>query len=181
MSIIRSLAKAIDAKDHYTNRHSENVAESAVAIAKELGLSDSEIDVILQASQIHDLGKIGVHDFILNKSEKLTEEEWKEIRSHPIKAAQILEPLGFVNNIVDIIKQHHENYNGSGYPDGLKNDEIHLAARIIAVADAYDAMTSDRPYRKAMTKEQAVDELLKNNNIQFDPKVIEAFLKVLNK
>jgi putative nucleotidyltransferase with HDIG domain len=181
MSIIRSLANAIDAKDHYTNRHSENVAGFAAAIAKEMGLNSSDIEKILQASQIHDLGKIGVHDFILNKTEKLSAEEWNEIMTHPLKGAQILEPLGFINDIVEVVKQHHENYDGSGYPHGLKGEEIRLAARIIAAADAYDAMTSDRPYRKALTKEQAITELNKFSNIQFDPGVISAFIKVLEK
>jgi putative nucleotidyltransferase with HDIG domain len=181
MSTIRSLANAIDAKDHYTNKHSEHVAELAVAIANEMGLTIPELLKIQQASQIHDLGKIGIHDFIINKTGKLSDQEMEEIKSHPLKGAQILEPIGFLSDIVELIKQHHERFDGSGYPYGLKGEKICLEARIIAVADAYDAMISDRPYRKALTKEQAITELNKYSNIQFDKRVVAAFLKVLEK
>ncbi len=181
MSTIRSLANAIDAKDHYTNKHSEHVAELAVAIAKEMKLTAPETLRIQQASQVHDLGKIGIHDYIINKPGKLSEPEMEEIRSHPLKGAQILEPIGFLGDIVELIKQHHERFDGSGYPYGLKEDKICLEARIIAVADAYDAMISDRPYRKALTKEQAITELKKCSNIQFDERVVTALLKILDK
>lgn len=181
ISTIRSLAKAIDAKDHYTNRHSEHVAELAVAIATELGLSAPEILKIQEASQIHDLGKIGIYDSIINKTDQLSPQEMEELKSHPLKGAQILEPIGFLSDIVEIIKQHHERFDGNGYPYGLKAEEIRLEARIIAVADAYDAMISDRSYRKALTKEEAIAELIKYSNTQFDRQVVNAFLKFLTK
>lgn len=181
MSTIRSFANAIDAKDHYTNRHSEHVAELAMAIAKEMGLSGPEIQRIQQAAQIHDLGKIGIQDNIINKTEKLSPGEMEEIKTHPLKGAQILEPIGFLHEIVEIIKQHHEWVDGNGYPFGLKNGTIRLEAKIIAVADAYDAMTSDRPYRKALTKEQALVELSKFSNTQFDHNVVAAFIRLLAK
>jgi putative nucleotidyltransferase with HDIG domain len=181
MSTIRSFANAIDAKDHYTNRHSEHVAELAVAISKEMGLTAPEVLRIQQAAQIHDLGKIGIRDDIINKPEKLTALEMEEIKSHPLKGAQILEPMKFMEDIVEIVKQHHERFDGAGYPGGLKGNEICLEARIVAVADAYDAMISDRSYRKALTVEQAVDELKENSNVQFDQSVVEALLRVLEK
>ena len=181
LSTIRSLANAVDAKDHYTQSHSESVTRISVAIAEEMGLPPRQIQRLQLAAQIHDLGKIGVHDYVLNKTEKLTTDEWEEIKSHPLKGAQILEPLGFLSDIVETIKQHHEKFNGTGYPSGLKGEEICMEARIIAVADTYDAMTSDRPYRKALTKEQAVAELKKCTNTQFDPEVAGAFLRVLEK
>jgi putative nucleotidyltransferase with HDIG domain len=181
MSTIRSFANAIDAKDHYTNRHSEHVAELAVAITREMGLSAPEILRVQQAAQIHDLGKIGIRDDIINKSEHLTDQEMEEIKSHPLQGAHILEPIGFLHDIVEIIKQHHEHFDGAGYPYGLKGEEISLEARIIAVADAYDAMISDRSYRKALSKEEAIKELQKYSNSQFDQNVVEALLRVLKK
>lgn len=181
LSTIKSLANAVDAKDHYTQSHSECVTKISVSIAEEMGLPPRQIQRLQLAAQIHDIGKIGVHDYVLNKTEKLTTDEWEEIKSHPLKGAQILEPLSFLNDIVDAIKQHHEKFNGTGYPSGLKGEAICMEARIIAVADTYDAMTSDRPYRKALTKEQAVAELKKCTNTQFDPEVAGAFLRVLEK
>ena len=181
LSTIRSLANAVDAKDHYTHSHSENVTRISVAIAEEMGLPARQVQRLQLAAQIHDLGKIGVHDYVLNKTEKLTADEWEEIKSHPLKGAQILEPLNFLNDIVEAIKQHHEKFNGTGYPAGLKGDAICLEARIIAVADTYDAMTSDRSYRKALTKEVAVAEIRKCSSTQFDPDVAGAFLRVVEK
>jgi response regulator RpfG family c-di-GMP phosphodiesterase len=181
MSTIRSFANAIDAKDHYTNRHSERVAELAVTIAGEMALSEQEIQRILQAAQIHDLGKIGIKDYIIKKPEELTNEEREEVKSHPLKAAQILEPIGFLRDIVDIIKQHHERIDGTGYPLGLKGDKIRLEAKIIAVADAYDAMTSDRPYREALTPEQALKELNLYSDTQFERGVVQALVQALER
>jgi putative nucleotidyltransferase with HDIG domain len=182
MRTIKVLAQAIDARDHYTHSHSENVARYATAIALEMGLSAKEVEVIRQACELHDLGKIGIEDSILMKPGALTDEEWKQIRKHPIIGAQILQPLTFLNDVIDLVRQHHEHYNGNGYPDGRKNEDILLGARIINLADAYEAMTSARSYRKVpLTKEEAVKEIKKNSGTQFDPKVVEVFLRVLDR
>ncbi len=180
MRTIKVLAQAIDARDHYTHSHSENVAKYAVMIAEQMGLSVKDTEVLRDACELHDLGKIGVEDRILSKPSSLTPEEFENIKRHPDTGAQILEPLAFLGGVVDLVRQHHEHYNGTGYPKGLKGDEILLGARIIHVADAYEAMTSARSYRKIpLSKEDAVGEIKKNTGTQFDPKVVEAFLKIV--
>ncbi len=182
MRTIKVLAQAIDARDHYTHSHSENVAGYATVIALQMGLSTKEIEVIRQACELHDLGKIGIGDSILMKPGLLTDEEWQQIRRHPIIGAQILEPLTFLNDVIGLIRQHHEHYDGTGYPEGRRGEDIHLGARIIHLADAYEAMRSARSYRKTpLTKEVALEEVKKNSGTQFDPKVVEAFLGVLDK
>jgi len=181
MATVKALAQTIDAKDHYTHSHSENVTKYAVAIAKEMGFSQREVHTLREACQLHDLGKIGIHDYILNKSEKLTQEEWEKIRSHSLRGAEILEPLTFLDEVIILIRQHHERYDGTGYPNGLIGEEIKLGARIIAVADAFDAMTSERPYRKAYSKEYTISKLKETSGTQFDPQVVKAFLEVLKK
>ncbi len=179
MNSMRALALAIDEKDHYTRTHSENVTTYATAIAREMNLSESEIEEIAQACQLHDLGKIGVHDYILNKPGKLTEEEWAEIKLHSLKGAEILEPLDFLKGVIELVKEHHERYDGKGYPDGRSGKNIRLGARIMAVADTYDAMISERPYRKALSKDETINELKREKGKQFDPEVVEAFLRLL--
>ncbi len=182
MRTIKVLAQAIDARDHYTHSHSENVARYAVAIAEQMHLSANDIALIRDACELHDLGKIGVEDSILGKSTSLTVEEWNQIKRHPQAGAQILEPLTFLNGVIDLIKQHHEHYDGSGYPEGRSGEDILLGARIIHVADAYEAMSSPRSYRKVpLTKEEAILEIKKNSGTQFDPKVVEAFLKIVDR
>jgi putative nucleotidyltransferase with HDIG domain len=178
---VMALTSAVDARDHYTKTHSEHVTEYAVAIAKEMGFSDKDIEELKQACQLHDLGKIGVHDFILTKPGKLTPDEWDEIKLHTLKSAEILRPLLFLDGVIELVEQHHERYDGKGYPFGIKGENIRLGARIMAVADSFDAMITERPYRKAFTKEEAIEELKKCSGTQFDPKVVEAFLKVLEK
>lgn len=181
MRTIKVLAQTIDARDHYTHSHSENVAKYATAIALKMGLSVKEVEVIRQACELHDLGKIGIEDSILMKPGALTEEEWSQIRKHPIIGAQILEPLTFLNVVIGLVRQHHEHYDGKGYPEGRKGEDILLGARIINLADAYEAMTSARSYRKTpLTKEEAVNEIKRNSGTQFDPKVVEVFLTILN-
>ena len=181
MRTIKVLAQAIDARDHYTHSHSENVARYAVCIAAQMGFSANDVEVVREACELHDLGKIGVEDSILGKTSELNEEEWEQIRRHPIIGAQILEPLTFLNGVIDLIRQHHENYDGSGYPQKRSGGNILLGARIIHVADAYEAMRSARSYRKApLSKEDAVSEIRRNSGRQFDPEVVEAFLKVVN-
>ena len=182
MRTIKVLAQTIDARDHYTHSHSENVARYATVIALQMGLSVKEIEVIRQACELHDLGKIGIEDSILMKPGALTNEEWQQIRKHPIIGAQILEPLTFLNDVIGLIRQHHEHYDGTGYPEGRKGEDIHLGARIINLADSYEAMCSARSYRKIpFTKEAAIEEIKRNSGTQFDPKVVEAFLKVLDR
>ncbi len=182
MRTIKALAQAIDARDHYTHSHSENVARYAVAIAEELGLSAKEVETIREACELHDLGKIGIEDSILSKPSSLTPEEWEQIKKHPITGAQILEPLTFLNDVIDLVRQHHEHYDGTGYPEGRHGEDILLGARIIHIADAYESMRSARSYRKVpLTKEEAVEEVNKHNGTQFDPKLVEVFLRVVDK
>jgi putative two-component system response regulator len=182
MRTIRVLAQAIDARDHYTHDHSQNVAKYAVAIAHEMGMTLKEIELIRNASELHDLGKIGIEDRILLKPSGLTPEEWQNVKLHPQMGAQILEPLTFLSDVVELVRQHHEHYDGTGYPAGRKGDEIMVGARIIHLADAFEAMTSPRSYRKVpFTKADAVAEISRNINTQFDPKVAEAFLNVVDK
>ncbi|MDO9572512.1 MAG: HD-GYP domain-containing protein [Candidatus Omnitrophota bacterium] len=181
MRTIRVLAQAIDARDHYTHSHSENVARYAIVISNELKLSAKEIELIRQACELHDLGKIGIEDSILLKTSSLTDSEWEEIKKHPTIGAKILEPLTFLGQVVDLVRQHHENYDGTGYPEGRKGDDILLGARIIHVADAYEAMRSARSYRKIpLTKEAAILEIKRNSGTQFDPRIVDVFLKVVD-
>jgi len=182
MRTIKVLAQAIDARDHYTHSHSENVATYAVAISEELGLSVKDTESIREACELHDLGKIGIVDSILSKPSGLTPEEFEEIKRHPLIGAQILEPLTFLSDVIELVRQHHEHYDGTGYPEGRKGEDILLGARIINLADAYEAMTSPRAYRKTpLTREQAIEEVKKNRGVQFDPKVVDAFLKIVHK
>jgi putative nucleotidyltransferase with HDIG domain len=177
---IRSLAQALEARDAYTKGHSERVTRYALETAREMGLSDHSRKVIRYAGLLHDIGKIGISDSILHKRLKLTDEDWEAIRSHPLFGDSILGPLKFLQEAQAIVLRHHERYDGSGYPGHLKGNEIPLEARIIAVADAYDAMTSDRPYRQAMDHRTATGELEKSAGRQFDPAVVEAFLCIVD-
>lgn len=182
MRTIRVLAQAIDARDHYTHSHSVNVARIAVAISQQVGLTVKEIELIREASELHDLGKIGVEDHILGKPSSLTPEEWQQVRRHPELGAQILEPLTFLSDVIGLIRQHHEHFDGSGYPGGKAREEILMGARIIHLADAYEAMTAARSYRKVpLTKQAALEEIHRNSNTQFDPKIVDAFMKIAEK
>jgi len=178
---VSALTSAIDAKDHYTNKHSQHVCQYALLIAKELGLSEGQTKDLEKACMLHDIGKIGVEDEILTKPGKLTPEEWEKMKAHPLKSAEILKPLAFLSEVIKLVEQHHERYDGKGYPAAMKADEISLGARIISVADSFDAMFTNRPYRKALTKEEAVAELKHGSGTQFDPKVVEAFLRIVDK
>jgi response regulator RpfG family c-di-GMP phosphodiesterase len=176
---IVSLAAAIDARDHYTHGHSNRVANIALSIAKVLKLSDNSIEKIKLASMLHDIGKIGIPDKVLLKPGKLTEKEFEIIKKHPIYAVNILKHLPGLKDIVPIVYHEHEFYNGKGYVDGLKGSAIPMESRVISVADAYEAMTSNRPYRKAMPRHEAIKEIKRNSYKQFDPVVVKAFLKVI--
>lgn len=178
---IISLASALDARDHYTQGHSERVTRLATAVARRLKLSNGQIDNIKYASMFHDIGKIGIPDRILLKPAKLTKAEFAVIRRHPILAVKILKHIPRLKNIIPIIYHEHERYDGKGYVKGLKGGKIPLESRIIFVADAYEAMTSDRPYRKALSKKGAVEELRRGSGTQFDPTIVNALLKVIKK
>jgi putative two-component system response regulator len=181
MRTIRVLAQAIDARDHFTHDHSENVAKYAVAIARQMGMTVKEIEMIRDASELHDLGKIGIEDSILMKPAGLSPDEWKQVKLHPQMGAQILEPLTFLADVIELVRQHHEHYDGTGYPAGRKGDDIILGARIIHLADAFEAMTSPRSYRKVpLTRDDAIAEINRNINTQFDPRVADAFMHVVN-
>jgi putative nucleotidyltransferase with HDIG domain len=178
---IGALIKTEEAKDLYTSGHSERVTKIALDIAKELNLSDEQKSIINRAAILHDIGKIGLSDAILNKKEKLTDEEFESIKKHPENAASILEPLKFLATEKDVIVQHHERYDGRGYPKGLKAEGIRFEAMIISVADAFDAMNSRRAYRDALSRDVIVSELKKASGTQHSPEVTEAFLKMLEK
>ncbi len=181
MRTIKALAQAIDARDHYTHSHSENVARYATAIAEEIGLSVREIELLREACELHDLGKIGIEDSILTKPSELTEKEWEQIKRHPTIGAQILEPLTFLSGVIDLVKQHHEHFDGSGYPEGRAGENILLGARILNLADSYEAMRSARSYRPVpFTREEAIEEIKRNRGKQFDPQVVDAFLRVVH-
>ena len=181
ISIIQALATAVEARDPYTEKHSRRMAEYAVATARELGLSIYESERIRYATILHDIGKIGVSDRILSKNGPLTREEWEEIKKHSVIGAEILTQINSFSETSKLVYHHHERYNGTGYPNGLKGEEIPIGSRIIAVVDAYDAMVSRRPYREAMSKEEAIAELKRNAGKQFDKKVVEAFLRVIGR
>jgi len=178
---IRALAEAIDAKDTYTRGHSERVAVYASRIARQIGLPKDMIERVYFSGLLHDVGKIGIPDAIITKPDRLTHEEYVEIQKHPEIGAKILEPVEFLRHIVPCVRHHHEWFDGSasGYPMGLQGDQIPLPSRIILVADTVEAMTSDRPYRKALPLETVVRELHKYSGSQFDPDCVEAFLYLL--
>jgi HD-GYP domain-containing protein (c-di-GMP phosphodiesterase class II) len=173
---ITALAYAIEARDPYTQGHSQRVSKLAAQIAMQAGLSQAEIEEIRLAGIVHDIGKFHVPEYVLNKPTLLTAEEYEIVKSQAAWGAKILEPLK-VKTIECIVRHHHEAFDGQGYPDSLKGEEIPLGARIIAVADAFDAMVSGRPYRKARAVEEALAELRRCRGTQFDPLVVDAFLR----
>jgi putative nucleotidyltransferase with HDIG domain len=178
LSTVQALAAALEAKDVYTRGHSIRVAKWARSCARMLGLGAEEEEHVYMAGLLHDLGKIGIQEDILLKPSPLTPEERKEMQGHPEVGARILEPARFPAAVIAAVRHHHEDYGGGGYPAGLSREEIPLLARIIRVADAYDAMTSARPYREAFTPQEAYEELKRCAGRQFDPRVVEAFLRI---
>jgi len=178
LNAITSLVYALEAKDRYTSGHSQRVADISVAIATELGLSKPEIEKIRLAGLIHDIGKIGVRESVLTKPGKVSPEEYKHILSHSEIGEHILTPIVEDESILKAVRHHHERYDGTGYPDGIAGEEIPLAARILAVADSYDAIISGRPYRPAGSIQSALEEIKRHKGSQFDPKVVSAFLRV---
>ena len=178
---ISSLANALEARDSYTRGHSERVTRIALNIGRRLGVGEEEQDVIRQAGLLHDIGKIGIPDGLLNKPAVLSQEERGEIEHHPQFGNNILGQLKFLKEASKAILHHHERYDGSGYPSGLFGPEIPLIARIISVADSWDAMISDRPYRNALEEKAALDEIILNAGRQFDPEVVRAFLATIGR
>lgn len=179
-STVKALAKAIEVKDPYTHGHSERVTEYALMIADRMGLDERDRQKLKYAATLHDIGKIGIAGRVLNKPGTLTEEEYTHVKTHPHLGDSIIEPVEFLQGPRPIILHHHERYDGTGYPAGLKGMEIPLCARILSVADAFEAMRSDRPYRKALPLEKAREELVRYSGTQFDPEVVEVFLGVLD-
>jgi putative nucleotidyltransferase with HDIG domain len=179
MEFVQLIAKTLDAKDHYTAGHSLRVMNYALKIANELNLPDEEVDRLSQACLLHDIGKIGIPDGILNKETPLTEEEKAHIYNHPVLGKQMLSVVSDFEDILDVIYSHHERVDGKGYPNGITRDQIPLLARILAVADTFDAMLSERPYRSAKTEKEAVAELIRVRGKQLDAKIVDAFIDTL--
>jgi putative nucleotidyltransferase with HDIG domain len=181
LSTIRAFAHAVEAKDEYTHGHSENVMNYTVALGRRMGIKGQELEHIKYAGLLHDIGKIGISEAILNKPGKLSDEEYNEIKKHPELGARIISNIPFLSQLVVLVQHHHEHYNGKGYPFGLAGDEIPLGSRMLSVSDTYEAMTSDRPYRKAMPQEKAFKILREERGAQFDPVIVDAFLEVMTK
>ncbi len=180
LATVRSLAAAVDAKDSYTRGHSDRVAQFATLIAERMGLSHEQRIALEMAAYLHDIGKIGVSEDILLKPGRLEDDEMAEMRHHPLIGANILKPVAFPWAITPVVRHHHEAYDGSGYPAGLRGDEIPLLARILTVADSFEAMTADRPYRKGRPTVDAIEELNRCAGTQFDPRIVEVFSEVID-
>ncbi len=178
--VIIALARAVEAKDAYTKGHVDRVAAFASSLAKEAGLPEDEQQTLYMGGILHDIGKIGVSDSILNKPGRLTDEEFDKIRQHPVIGEKICKPLNSISPLIPIIKHHHEKLDGSGYPDGLSGEEVPVPARIMAIVDVYDALTSDRPYRKGMDKEKALGILKEESDKGWwDKNLLAKFAKQL--
>ena len=172
---IKTISSSIEARDPYTKGHSERVARFAKAIAEELNWDKKEIDLIDWGGTLHDVGKIGIPDSILNKPGKLTDDEYNHIKLHPLIGAKIIKGISFLKPVIPYILEHHERFDGKGYPMGLAGENISIKGRLLAIADAFDAMTSDRPYRKALKPEDALKEISRDRGTQFDPEIVRAF------
>ena len=178
LETVTALAAAMEAKDHYTAEHADMLAAMAVSVGRRLGLDESELRDLQFASVLHDIGKIGIPGHILNKPDRLTDDEFRVMAEHTLIGERIISTIEYLSPIASVIRSAHERWDGRGYPDGLRGEEIPRAARILFVCDAFHAMTSDRPYRRAMPAEEALRELARNAGTQFDPEVVEAFLEV---
>lgn len=177
--LIHVLINTIEARDKYTRGHSERVAKYSLQIARAMNISSRRIALLRQGAILHDVGKIGVPDQILNKPGRLDDDETAQIRSHPLVGVKILEEVGLNPEILRIVRSHHERYDGAGYPEGLPLSELDVLVRIVSVADAYDAMTSDRPYRSRLSQERAIEILNGCKGTQFDPEVVDVFIRTL--
>ncbi|WP_431603142.1 HD-GYP domain-containing protein [Clostridium beijerinckii] len=179
--VVRSMVATLEAKDFYTYGHSTRVADMAYNLGKVLGMTEEELELIHIAGDLHDIGKIGVPDSVLNKPDSLEVDEWELMKKHSYIGYNILSKASTFEDISRIVLHHHERWDGKGYPKGLKEEEIPLASRILAVCDSIDAMKSDRPYRKSISDELCRDEIKKNEGIMYDSKIAECMLKNWNK
>ncbi len=179
LGLVEALVSALDAKSPWTKGHSERVAHYAELIAREMDFKDEDLKKIRLAGLLHDIGKIGTYDELLEKPERLTDEEFEIIKQHPSQGAKILEGIKQLHEIIPVVRHHHERMDGKGYPDGIGGEDLPVYARIMHVADSFDSMTSDRPYRKAPGKDYAVSEFVQYSGVQFDAGVVKAFMKVL--
>ncbi|MBI4826618.1 MAG: HD-GYP domain-containing protein [Nitrospirae bacterium] len=177
--LVKAMVNALDAKSPWTKGHSQRVAEYAKLMARNMNFNEDDLKDIWLAGILHDIGKIGTYDALLDKPGKLTGEEYEIIKRHPAQGAAIIEGIKQLRDIVPVIRHHHESFDGTGYPDGLKANEIPLQSRIIHVADSFDSMTSDRPYRVSPGKDYAIAEFRKFSGKQFDPYAVEIFLDVI--
>ncbi|WJQ81096.1 HD-GYP domain-containing protein [Brevibacillus brevis] len=178
---LTAMAASIDARDRYTSGHSQRVAYWGREIAKDIGLSATQVEEIYVGGLLHDIGKIGIEDEILNKKGKLTPEEYDKIKQHTVIGYEIILQAGMFNELLPAIRSHHERIDGRGYPDGLAGDEIPLMARILAISDAFDAMVADRPYRKGLPVEEALQEIKRGSGTQFDPILAEHFIRIVQR
>ena len=181
LNTVRALVSAIEASDAYTRGHSDRVTRYSVALAKKIGLDGEPLKQLEQAAVLHDIGKIGIDVALLHKKEKLTAADIDVLKLHPSIGVRILEPIHFLGTVREIIEQHHERFDGNGYPNGLSGEEWRIEGKILAVCDTYDAMTSDRPYRQALSHEIAVQEIIDQSGSQFDPEVAAAFIELCTK
>ncbi|MCT4597590.1 MAG: HD-GYP domain-containing protein [Vallitalea sp.] len=179
METIHALNDALEVKDSYTGGHASRVQEYAVKLAETKGMKKQQVELIRTAALLHDIGKIGIPDYILNKEGKLTQKEFEIIKEHPVMGARILSNVDSLKDISNIIRHHHEKYDGTGYPDALRGDEIPLESSILAIADSFDAMTTDRPYKRAMLVREALEELELNKGTQFNPILVDEFITAM--
>jgi len=178
---LEALVNALEAKDPYLRGHSARVADLSANIATEMGFSEEDVDRVRMAGRLHDLGKIGTRDAVVNKEGPLTADEFEHVKQHVIIGAQILAPLVHLGDIVAMVKSHHERFDGTGYPDGLRGEEVPLGGRVIAAAEVYDALTTSRPYQEKMTPEQAVERMADLSGTVLDPKVYEALVRIVGR
>ena len=178
LKLLIPLMRALDAKDNYTLEHTQNVAALTMKIADKLKLSQNDKMILQISAYFHDIGKIGMPDNILQKSGPLHMDEFMQIKSHPVIGADIIGEIEELREVAKIIRHHHEKYDGSGYPDGLKGEEIPYFSRILTIADIYDALTSRRVYKNEISKQQVLSEMKKNSGIQFDPYLLQVFLDI---
>ncbi len=179
LATVRVLVSRIEEKDPYTHGHTERVAEYAVGIARAMGFSPEEIQAIQFGAILHDIGKVHTEDHILHKAGELTDEEWRMVKAHPARGADMVRGIWFLEKAIDLVRHHHERVDGKGYPDGLKGEEISVGARIVNVADSFDAMTTDRPYRAGLSVEDAVRQMEEKAGTQFAPEVVEVLVRAL--
>ena len=176
---VKALVQAVEENDRYTRGHSERVTTFSVKIAERMGLGEKRVELVRYGGVLHDVGKIGINVNIIQKPGRLTQEEFNIIKNHPLIGARIIAPIKFLQEVLPIVSQHHERYDGLGYPSGIDGAGIVAEARVLAVADDYDAMITARPYRKPLPREEAIAELKRCSGTQFDPIVVEQFLEIL--